>query len=299
MDKRVFSKENPLLAGVYQGKRITPWFLAPFICYLILELMGPVQSGLTGVLLKVNLGIQDWWNILDLFSVSLTILAFFLWVRLVEWRPVRSMGLPKKGALAAFAKGAILGSCMITGLFLILLALEAARLDRIQFNPATLFSWFLVAVGYVIQASAEEIYMRGWLLPVISAKTNPYLGLAISSCMFAVIHLGNNGVSLISSIHTALFALLAAVYALKAGNIWGVCGIHFAWNFLQGNLYGFHVSGFDSQSSLLYFSTKGSSLLTGGAYGPEGGIPGVLICLLALVYVIFFMNRQWDKSPSQ
>ncbi|KXT85485.1 CAAX amino terminal protease family [Streptococcus sp. DD11] len=297
MNTKFFSKNNPLVAGVRQGKFLTPWFLAPFILHLILKLMGPVRTASTHFFLGFNLGIPDWWNILDLFSFSYTILVFFIWVKFVERRPIQSMGFPKKSSLSEFAKGVLVGAVMISSVLLIFLLLGAAKLDRIQFSGPFLISWLLVLIGYIIQTSAEEIYIRGWLLPVISNKTNLFVALLISSAMFSYYHLDNNGASVLSTIHLVIFGLFAAVYALKRGSLWGPCGFHFAWNFLQGNLYGFHVSGFDSESSLMYFSTSDNTLITGGKFGPEGGLPGLLILSLALLWAIFILkSREEDES---
>ena len=64
----------------------------------------------------------------------------------------------------------------------------------------------------------------------------------------------------------------------------------------MGNVYGFHVSGFDSESSLMYFSTSNRTFITGGEFGPEGGIPGLVVFLLALLWAIFLLK---DTSAEQ
>lgn len=296
MNLRFLSKENPLVSGVRQGKFLTPWFLAPFILHFALMLMSPVRTAFTNFLLKINLGIPDWWNILDLFSFTFTLLLFFAWVRLVERRPIRSMGFPKGLAVKEFAKGLLVGGLMITSVLLIFLLLGVAKFDRLQWNLPFLISWLLVLIGYIIQVTTEEVYMRGWLLPIISNKTNIWIALLISSAMFSYYHLDNNGASVLSTIHLVIFGLFAALYAMKRGNLWGVSGFHFAWNFMMGNVYGFHVSGFDSESSLLYFKTTNQTWLTGGEFGPEGGIPGLIVFLLALIWVIFILKSYEEDN---
>ena len=64
----------------------------------------------------------------------------------------------------------------------------------------------------------------------------------------------------------------------------------------MGNVYGFHVSGFDSESSLMYFTTSNRTLITGGEFGPEGGIPGLVVCILALLWAFFILK---DTSAEQ
>ncbi|MDE8687895.1 CPBP family intramembrane glutamic endopeptidase, partial [Streptococcus gordonii] len=116
-------------------------------------------------------------------------------------------------------------------------------------------------IGYIFQTAAEEIYIRGWLIPIISYHKNTYLDILIASTMFSYFHLDNNGASWLSTVHLFVFGLFTAVYALKRGYIWGPCGFHFAWNFIMGIVYGFHVSGFDRESSLMYFTTSNRTLI--------------------------------------
>ena len=258
--------------------------------------MSPISTASTNFFLNKQSWIPDWWNILDLLSFLYTIIAFFLWVKLIEKRPVRTMGFSKGNGLSEFAKGVLVGAIMITTVLIVFFITGDVRFDRIQFSLPFLVSWILVLIGYIFQTAAEEIYIRGWLIPIISYHKNAYLAILISSTMFSYFHLNNNGASWLSTVHLFVFGLFTAVYALKRGNIWGPCGFHFAWNFIMGNLYGFHVSGFDSESSLMYFTTSNRTFITGGEFGPEGGIPGLVVFLLALLWAIFLLK---DTSAEQ
>lgn len=299
MDSTIFSKSNPLIAEVRQGRFITPWWLALPLCPIILEVISPLQGAVVDFLLPYGGNLLDAWNIFDLFAVSIAACSFFLWVGLVEGRPISTMGLPRKNAFSEFSKGFVIGAIMISAIVGILVLLGALQFDRMQFTASTLFSWFLVLIGYIIQGSTEEFYIRGWLLPVLSQRLSVQWALFLSSTIFSVIHLGNNGVSLLSSIQSIFFAAFLGVFALKKGNIWGVCGIHVAWNFFQGNVFGLFVSGFDSEASLFYFTPTGSDLLTGGAYGPEGGIPCLILFTGAFLYCLFYMKTTWQEQRTK
>ena len=276
------SKSNPLVSNVKKGKFLTPWFLAPFILYYITQYMSPISTASTNFFLNKQSWIPDWWNILDLLSFLYTIIAFFLWVKLIEKRPVRTMGFSKGNGLSEFAKGVLVGAIMITTVLIVFFITGDVRFDRIQFSLPFLVSWILVLIGYIFQTAAEEIYIRGWLIPIISYHKNAYLAILISSTMFSYFHLNNNGASWLSTVHLFVFGLFTAVYAL--------------WNFIMGNVYGFHVSGFDSESSLMYFTTSNRTFITGGEFGPEGGIPGLVVFLLALLWAIFLLK---DTSAEQ
>jgi hypothetical protein len=296
MSLSFLSKSNPLISNVKKGKFLTPWFLSPFILYYITQYMSPIRKASTDFFLDKQSWIPDWWNILDLLSFLYTIIAFFLWVRFIEKRPIRTMGFSKGNGLSEFTKGVLVGAIMITTVLVVFFITGDAKFDRIQFSLPFLVSWMLVLIGYILQTAAEEIYIRGWLVPIISYHKNAYLAILIASTMFSYFHLDNNGASWLSTLHLFIFGLFTAVYATKRGNIWGPCGFHFAWNFIMGNVYGFHVSGYDSESSLMYFTTSNRTFITGGQFGPEGGIPGLVVFILALLWAIFILK---DTSKEQ
>ena len=228
MSLSFLSKKNPLIANIKKGKFLTPWFLAPFILYYITEYMSPVSTASTSFFLNKQHWIPDWWNILDLWSFLYTIIAFFLWVRLIEKRPIRTMGFSKGNGLSEFAKGCLVGGIMITTVLIVFLVTGNATFHRIQFSMPFLVSWILVLIGYIFQTAAEEIYIRGWLIPTISYHTNALLAILISATMFSYFHMNNNGASWFSTVHLFFFGVFTAVYALKRGNIWGPCGFHFS-----------------------------------------------------------------------
>ena len=296
MSLSFLSKSNPLISNVKKGKFLTPWFLSPFILYYITQYMSPIRKASTDFFLDKQSWIPDWWNILDLLSFLYSIIAFFLWVRFIEKRPIRTMGFSKGNGLSEFTKGVLVGAIMITTVLVVFFITGDAKFDRIQFSLPFLVSWMLVLIGYILQTAAEEIYIRGWLVPIISYHKNAYLAILIASTMFSYFHLDNNGASWLSTLHLFIFGLFTAVYAMKRGNIWGPCGFHFAWNFIMGNVYGFHVSGYDSESSLMYFTTSNRTFITGGQFGPEGGIPGLVVFILALLWAIFILK---DTSKEQ
>ncbi|KAA0963773.1 CPBP family intramembrane metalloprotease [Streptococcus cristatus] len=296
MSLSFLSKSNPLISNVKKGKFLTPWFLSPFILYYITQYISPIRKASTDFFIDKQSWIPDWWNILDLLSFLYTIIAFFLWVRFIEKRPIRTMGFSKGNGLSEFAKGVLVGAIMITTVLVVFFITGDAKFDRIQFSLPFLVSWVLVLIGYILQTAAEEIYIRGWLVPIISYHKNAYLAILIASTMFSYFHLDNNGASWLSTLHLFIFGLFTAVYAMKRGNIWGPCGFHFAWNFIMGNVYGFHVSGYDSESSLMYFTTSNRTFITGGQFGPEGGIPGLVVFILALLWAIFILK---DTSKEQ
>ena len=117
-------------------------------------------------------------------------------------------------------------------------------------------------------------------------KRKAELKLLSSALVFGLAHWTNPGGTLWSGIAIAIEAglLLGAAYKWS-GTLWHPIGIHWAWNFTQGNIFGFAVSGNEVTDSLLLSRVEGPSWLTGDAFGPEGSV--IAVALGALVSAWF------------
>jgi uncharacterized protein len=137
---------------------------------------------------------------------------------------------------------------------------------RILLFPLTLL---LVAVF-------EEITFRGLLFRIVEKGLGSWGALLMSAVFFGGAHLGNPGATIGSSIAIALEAgvLLGAIY-MATRSLWMVIGVHWAWNYFEGPVFGTQVSGNDIRS-LLHSVTDGPVLWTGGAFGPEAGLFAVI-----------------------
>ena len=158
MSLSFLSKSNPLISNVKKGKFLTPWFLSPFILYYITQYMSPIRKASTDFFLDKQSWIPDWWNILDLLSFLYTIIAFFLWVRFIEKRPIRTMGFSKGNGLSEFAKGVLVGAIMITTVLVVFFITGDAKFERIQFSLPFLVSWMLVL--YFANSCGRNLYPR-------------------------------------------------------------------------------------------------------------------------------------------
>ncbi|MGH4119277.1 CPBP family intramembrane glutamic endopeptidase [Clostridium sp.] len=85
----------------------------------------------------------------------------------------------------------------------------------------------------------------------------------VSSIIFPVMHSLNPSMSIISYLNLFLVALLFAYMYLKSNNLWLPIGYHITWNYFQGNIFGFQVSG-QSTESLYKLSTPANNIITGG-----------------------------------
>jgi hypothetical protein len=210
------------------------------------------------------------------------------WLALFEKRPFWTIGLEWPGAMRKYARGFIIGVVM----FAVSISLSSAfgyiafeQGDRPQ-GVAALAAVILVLAGWLVQGAAEEVITRGWLLPVIGARYKPLWGIVVSSLIFSLFHLINPNLSLIAVMNLILFGLFAALYALSEGGLWGIFSIHSAWNWAQGHIFGFEVSGGQaSGGTLLNLMEIGPDFITGGPFGPEGGLSVTAVLVVACLAV--------------
>ena len=238
----------------------------------------------------------------DLLSLLITLFSFvfisllvFFRVKVIEKRSLSSIGFNKNNWLKKYSLGFLIGLAMMSIIVLILLPFGYITVDKNPIQPvgvSAIASVLVILFGWIIQGATEEIVTRGWLLNVLSTKYNKGVGLLISSTLFGLMHLTNPNVNYIAVINIILVGLFYGLYVIKTNDLWAVCGMHSAWNFAQGNIFGFKVSGLDvSVGSLIDLNLVGSDFVTGGIFGPEAGITATFI-LLASIGILLFIDKK-------
>lgn len=158
------------------------------------------------------------------------------------------------------------------------------HIKSIQFDwEKQLFSFTL----FFLVAVSEEIFFRGILFRMINKRWNIWAALVISALIFGGLHILNDNATLWSSIAITIEAgsLLGAAYAYSK-NIWLPIGIHWIWNYTQGNILGFPVSGEDNVTSIITPEISGPQWLTGGSFGAEASVISAVIGLLISLWFI-------------
>nr|WP_317333694.1 type II CAAX endopeptidase family protein [uncultured Romboutsia sp.] len=236
-------------------------------------------------------------NLLTFVAISL--LVFFR-VKVIEKRSLSSIGFNKNNWLKKYSLGFLIGLVMMSIIVLILLLFGYITVEKNPIQPvgvSAISSVLVILFGWIIQGATEEIVTRGWLLNILSTKYNIGVGLLISSTLFGLMHLTNPNVNYIAVINIILVGLFYGLYVIKTNDLWAVCGMHTAWNFAQGNLFGFEVSGIDvSVGSLIDLNLVGSDFVTGGIFGPEAGIVATFILLVSIVILLFIDKKLYFSN---
>jgi CAAX protease family protein len=154
------------------------------------------------------------------------------------------------------------------------------------------------AALFVVAALAEESLFRGYPLQTLTRAHLAWLGVLLTSIPFAMAHLNNpNVVQPYTSLNTGFAGVWLAVAYLRTRSLWFPLGVHWAWNWALGSLFGLPVSGINSLAPypVLRGTDLGPAWLTGGSYGIEGG----LACTIALVVSTIFIWRTHLVAPTE
>ncbi len=237
--------------------------------------------------------------LLSLFCTVFGTLISIMFCRLVEMRHVSSMGARggKRRAVVHYAEGMLIGIVMMTTMTLLTVACGANTIK--QLSGVNYLMILLYFVGFFIQGMSEEFVFRGYFMTTLGAKHHSYIAIAVSSVAFGMAHISNPGISPLAMLNLILYGVFAAVYMIYFDDIWGVCGIHSLWNFMQGNVYGITVSGGAETESVLRTVQKSSnSVLTGGKFGIEGSIFATLVLTAGIAIVLYLQYRREKASPA-
>ena len=228
----------------------------------------------------------------ELFSFVFILLLFIFWVKVIEKNSLSTLGFVKKNWLKYLGWG-ILISLLQMGV--IALVYQVGGIGTFELNELSLEP-ILFILGlfpfWLLQGGTEEVATRGWLLTRIAARTNLPLAIGISSSLFGILHLGNAGVTFLSLLNIILDGVLAGLLLIYTDSIWLVVAQHGTWNYVQGNLLGFQVSGTRADASIFSFTMgSGPDWLTGGEFGAEGSIITTLVLLVSVVTVYLLGER--------
>lgn len=208
--------------------------------------------------------------------------AYFGWCRLVEKH--RPVDLPLSVLGKDLCKGLGIGFGLFAVITAVLAVLGFYHFDGVQFNASSLVASFSL---FFVVGICEEVLFRGIIFKMIDGRYNIWVALGVSAIIFGLVHWGNDNATLWSCIAIAIEAgiMLALAYKYSA-NLWLPIGIHWAWNFTQGNVFGFAVSGQDAGGSIIRATVTGPDILTGGSFGPEASVLAIIVASIYTYYLI-------------
>jgi membrane protease YdiL (CAAX protease family) len=198
--------------------------------------------------------------------------------------------------------GFLLGGALMSGIFAYqYLSDSLAITGYLEQSTGTLsFTTDLLVwlAFFVLAAFAEEIVHRSYQITnanegLSALIDTPWLravvAVIVSVGFFVYIHLDSPGANTASMIGIALGGLMLGLAFLLTGRLALPLGLHIGWNFFQGNVFGFPVSGLRTHASFIGTFNFDNSLMTGGTFGPEASLPGfiAIVCGTVIIWLCF------------
>ncbi|HEY6330287.1 MAG TPA: type II CAAX endopeptidase family protein [Blastocatellia bacterium] len=244
----------------------------------------PSQESQSAAQLSVNAKLlgQGAGSFIDLICAAIASAAC---AHFLEHRSFGSIGFAfQTGFGRDFSLGLIAGAAMICGVAG-LEALPGSVGLSIQAHTATQdlcgFGALFVVFGFA--AAFEELVFRGFAFQALAHDIGPGLAIAITSVGFGLVHLQNPSASAISTANTILAGIWLGLAYLKTRSLWLCTGLHLSWNFVMVFVFGLPVSGLTDFVNLGIFlgQDKLPLWMSGGTYGPEGGLAAVPILIIS------------------
>lgn len=223
-----------------------------------------------------------------------TFFLIWLFTRFIDRKKILDLGFSFQKRAKDILYGLLAGFLMMGIGSLILYFSGNLSFNSITFNFIGLAQAVLL---FILVSINEEIFVRGYLLRNFMDSMNRYVALILSSLIFMALHLLNPNVSLVGVINIFLAGLLLGIGYIFTKNLWFPLALHFSWNFFQGPIFGFEVSGTKSDS-LISQSINGSELLTGGKFGLEGSIIASVLCSLGILLFWMIYKKQDIESTT-
>ena len=209
-----------------------------------------------------------------------------------------------------FCFGLFLGALLMTGIFLVELVAGWVMIVgtfEAPGNEAFFPTILMPLVLFLCVGISEELFSRGYQITNIAEGLNfPGLGgptvavvlaWVISSSLFGLGHLGNPNATVVSTLNIALAGLLLGLGYVLTRRLAIPIGLHITWNFFQGNVFGFPVSGLEPVGATVLSTEQGGPLLfTGGVFGPEAGLIGIAAILAGGLLILLWVRVRSGKA---
>lgn len=233
--------------------------------------------------------------ITQVFGTIGTLLLVWIFTRFIDREKILNIGFSLKKRGNDILYGLVAGTLMM-GLGSVFLYFAGyLTYETITFN----FIGLIQAIFLFIFVSInEEVFVRGYLLRNFMGSMNRYFALILSSLIFMALHLMNPNISTVGIINLFLAGILLGIGYIFTKNLWFPLALHFSWNFFQGPIFGFEVSGTNT-SSLITNKIQGSELITGGQFGLEGSLIATTLCAISiLIFWLIYKKQDVVKSES-
>lgn len=231
-------------------------------------------------------------TIIALFTLMGTLLLVWLFSHFIDKIKFKELGFNSKGAIEKLAVGILVGILAISIGFISLNFFQQIQWKETNFMVMDLLMEVLL---FSLVAFSEELLSRGYVLNNLMQSLSREWALAISAFMFSFIHILNPNFSWLGFLNIFLAGILLGLPYIYTRQLWLPIGLHLSWNFFQGPVFGFNVSG-QQMYSLITQIRKADTIWNGGKFGFEGSLFCTILQLMAIGGLGWYYYQKEVKS---
>lgn len=249
----------------------------------------------------------SWWVVRGFLVIIASTCIVWIIRKYIDKKSFISLGLRLDStAVKDFFVGLGISGLMIGTLFVVFLVSGLLEIKEIGWSSSGIsavfgiFLWFFgsgLAVGW-----SEELAFRGYLLQNMKDGMGIWWAVLLSCIFYGLLHMSNPSSSILSGVLIAIIGFVRIFGWLRTGQLWLSMGMHAGWDFFQGSVLGFIVSGMKTES-LIKHKISGASWITGGSFGPEAGLLVIPVVLLGLIIMYVWTakreNTPWNEKKGE
>ena len=295
MSEIQLKQERSLLASVFlsseESRLRAGWRLLPqLILYILLSIVFFDISSALGHKSSVSSILE---RVMDCLAITCSVYLVRRWV---DKRSFESLGVKiSRQTLIDIFAGIGITFLMMATIFSVMLGLNWLTFNGFawQFDPistvlSSVCTFFIV---FLLVGWNEELFSRGYQLQTIASGLNLFWGAVLSAAVFGVIHLRNPHATWVSTAGIFFAGILFAYAYIRTRQLWLPIGLHIGWNFFEGVVFGFPVSGLGIYP-LAHIQVVGPELWTGGPFGPEAGLIILPSMMLGGLLIYWFTHNR-------
>lgn len=258
------------------------------IFYTLLSLFGASVTGILFLVLRLPATDSSLFYGGTVLIFFISFLSVWIFRKAFDRKTFSSLGFKWKGFANERSIGFVSGLVAITIIASILWAMQLLQWFTATINWADLL---VVTFILILVSFSEELVFRGYILNNLMQSMPKMPALLVSALLFAGFHTLNPGMSLIGFLNIFIAGMLMGCNYIFSRNLWFSIFFHFSWNFFQGPVLGFEVSGLDLPV-MLEQNLRGSTLLTGGAFGLEASwLATFTLSITTLILFLLFQRK--------
>ncbi|HEX6982996.1 MAG TPA: type II CAAX endopeptidase family protein [Balneolaceae bacterium] len=255
-----------------------------------------------------TLGFQALWQTSLSFAFVLpqfigVVGSIWLAAWLLDGRSLTNYGLQFNQQWARdFGAGALIAGIAMTSIFGIEWLMGWVNITQFGWNVPSDVPFAMAGISSLLAMLMvgfyEELLSRGYQVlnlaeglrfPQIGERGAVVIAVVATSSLFGFMHFYNPNATPVAVFNIILAGIVLAVPYILTGSLALSVGLHFSWNFVQGGIFGFPVSGMKFETSVIQIQQMGPELWTGEAFGPEAGLVGIfgmaIMVGCSLVYI--------------